>query len=393
MSLKLGDLLGELRSEGEVDSSGAFTMDLKHATEKLQRFQLTNPHHYVLKLIQFAVASGSTQVDVRSNNERVHVRMEGFSFSARELANLFYYLLEASPTHENRALRSLASAVNTAIGMKASNIALESWDGTTGVRHLWSQEGPTQTKLRGGRPGVPHLEFVLYRNLSDRVQGWWNTANRDVFDLFLGRRSAMDREHAAVYDRCKLSPIPITLNGRPLPQTSFGAPCYPGWRPGLRATAPWYRTLADSNYVNGVHKEHHLVELWVACDERHKDTTLRAPQDTFSSVPILFKPTEPFWLALAIPATLDVTTRVNIIEDGVLTDRKHPTGLGTPGVQAVVCGSLFAKDLGSFKVIENELWLDFLQTLREYADELRGELRECANALPGDYPRIVKTGI
>jgi len=44
-NLSIDDLLESLAHEGEQKSSGAFTLDITKATEKIRAFQLEDPFH------------------------------------------------------------------------------------------------------------------------------------------------------------------------------------------------------------------------------------------------------------------------------------------------------------------------------------------------------------
>ncbi|CAM9952106.1 unnamed protein product, partial [Phaeothamnion confervicola] len=225
--LELADLVRNLSSEGRLESTGAFTLDLAHAVDKLKKFQLEDrASHYILKLVQCAVACGSSAIHLHSNSHRVSLRMEGTSFSAQDLHNLFSYILTGRKEHNKRHLRALAVGINSAIGVGARQISLTSWSGQTGVRQIWTQAGPSQFPFQASGPAF--VEFLLTRSFKDKRGLWALTANSDILDLLLRKRSAMDKEQAAIYDHCRLCPVPITMNGRPLERRTFGVARYPG---------------------------------------------------------------------------------------------------------------------------------------------------------------------
>ena len=58
MNDNLDNLLEELRSRGVLDSTDAFGVDVIRGESKLGRFQLANPGHYLLKILQAAVVNG-----------------------------------------------------------------------------------------------------------------------------------------------------------------------------------------------------------------------------------------------------------------------------------------------------------------------------------------------
>lgn len=61
MASELELLLQAYGGQGEYDSSGSFTVDPDKLREKLSRFLLPEPHAYILKLVQWAVALERTQ--------------------------------------------------------------------------------------------------------------------------------------------------------------------------------------------------------------------------------------------------------------------------------------------------------------------------------------------
>ena len=244
--LELNDLLGHLRKEGQVVSSGAFTIDLIHAREKLKEFQLVEPTHYVLKLVQAAVAAGASAIHLDSSKPKVVLRMAGVTFSAFEIESLFGYLFEERRDYEKRHFRALAVAVNSALGIGAREISLESSDGTRGVRHQWTAKGPSQRETNG--KGGRFTEFVLHRSLTDVRKNLWSTLNNDLLDLLFHRREAMDSEQAIVYDRCSFSHVPIFINGVRLKHIGFGRPRYPGCpaKPQRADVLPGWRAVFSS---------------------------------------------------------------------------------------------------------------------------------------------------
>src|SRR5690606_35611974 len=63
---KIEDLLNDYRDDGTEDSSGAFTIDFQKAREKLAKFQLRDPHEFILKFIQAGNRAGgeSGEIDI-----------------------------------------------------------------------------------------------------------------------------------------------------------------------------------------------------------------------------------------------------------------------------------------------------------------------------------------
>lgn len=53
------------KKQGDLDSAGHFTVDLKAAAFKMSRYRLPSENHLLLKLVQLAVLMGAAEVDIR----------------------------------------------------------------------------------------------------------------------------------------------------------------------------------------------------------------------------------------------------------------------------------------------------------------------------------------
>ena len=181
------DLLESLSHPGDYpeaapEGPGRFTIDSQRAVEQLGRLQLPTPHHYVLKLIQAAVASGAPAVAVQVGWRGVTV-----DFSPPQplvLSELFHHLL-AGPS----ALRHLAVGVNSALA-GARWVAVEQG----GRSHLFSPKASWEEPA-GPRPGV-------------RIR--------------VNRYSLECCESSLLVARCGWSPVPILLNDRSLELSHWG---------------------------------------------------------------------------------------------------------------------------------------------------------------------------
>ncbi len=93
---ELDDVLQELRDRGALDSRGEFTLDWRHALERLRGFQLPDRCFYVLKWIQSAVAARATRCQVRASARALSLTHNGSPFQPDQLQNFFSCLLEGS---------------------------------------------------------------------------------------------------------------------------------------------------------------------------------------------------------------------------------------------------------------------------------------------------------
>ncbi|MBI3930080.1 MAG: hypothetical protein HY319_31360 [Armatimonadetes bacterium] len=58
----LEELLAAARVAGQFESAGQFTLDPGRAAELLSRYQLADPEAFILKLVQWAVASKARSI-------------------------------------------------------------------------------------------------------------------------------------------------------------------------------------------------------------------------------------------------------------------------------------------------------------------------------------------
>jgi len=135
VSDELSEFLGELAAQGSVDSRGHFTLDIEKAREKLRKFQLPTPHHYVLCLLSAACAAGAHVLHIQSEGLDTTVKFDGRAFRFDDFKDLFGAFL-TPPTHDpNRvAVRELAMGVHGARALEPEFITVESWGEGTGAR-------------------------------------------------------------------------------------------------------------------------------------------------------------------------------------------------------------------------------------------------------------------
>ncbi|MCE7873497.1 hypothetical protein DYH09_24430, partial [bacterium CPR1] len=87
--MSLENLLEELRGAGTVDSSGAFSLDLRHGLEKLRRHQLLDKNRYGLLLMAAATRRGAAAVEIVNDADDFIFSWLGEPLSRAELEDLF----------------------------------------------------------------------------------------------------------------------------------------------------------------------------------------------------------------------------------------------------------------------------------------------------------------
>ena len=191
-------LLAEQRRGAESVEKGHFRLDWTKALDKVKRFQLTDPHRYVLEVVQGAVAGDATHVEVTTDADDVILSWDATPVEAADLEQLFDYLFaqdDALTPH-----KQLALAVNSALALSPKFVRLDVGDGGTGHR----LELSTHTDLRVTPLNGDEQVTGARLQVRDRVS--WQ-----VFaDLF---RSESVEAHL-VGAQCRYAPVPVVVNGR-----------------------------------------------------------------------------------------------------------------------------------------------------------------------------------
>lgn len=199
----MDSLLEELQSDGDFESIGRFTLDPAKAREKLQKFQLVEPHTYPVHLIAAAVASGATRVDLHLDADDLKLDFDGRPFLAEEMENLFASLFSSERHAWLIRLKELAIGINAALVSKPRWIDVESQSGQQGI-HL--RVYPDRDRLERVRPGP---------NAGTRIHVRQRMGLKTVM-RFLSKRTSP--EEMAIRERCRLCPIPVRLNGEQVSQ-------------------------------------------------------------------------------------------------------------------------------------------------------------------------------
>ncbi len=193
----LAAVIDDSRAGAESVERGHFRLDWERALDKIKRFQLTDAHRYVLELVQAAVASGATRIDVTTDSDDVILDFDGPPYSEPELTRLFDYLF--AQQLELVRLKELALGVNAALALEPKFIVVDSGDGKQGFRlRLTSHRDLRVERLSGD--AIPRGTRIHVR---DRTS--WHV----VSDLVRGNCA----EARLIADNCPYAPIPITVDG------------------------------------------------------------------------------------------------------------------------------------------------------------------------------------
>ena len=156
------ELVANLERDVELVDDGALTIDAARALDKLGRFQLSDPHHYVLRLAEAGVRLGSDALWfwTSSGSLIAHFEREGEPVTLPEttLAQLLTVLFadaESTPGVDRAALVQLAVAANAARQLRPQRLWIESVDAEGGGHRLMLEDDQQRVvPLAGATPGL-----------------------------------------------------------------------------------------------------------------------------------------------------------------------------------------------------------------------------------------------
>ena len=205
----------EQMQEGELDSSGQFTLDWSKALEKLGRYQNDAPGFWVVKFLQAAVASGARLLSIRQS-----ARTTLLSFRPRLGASEVVSALQTLEPSPVKALAHLQTAVQAMSFLPKCRHQLNIY-----IDEKLVAEYPVEgARLMGLPPetyrAFPRLEFVRH----------WETPPGLVFGAQSSRRYA--DENLFLQEVGRFAPIEIRVDNRLLNDPVANKP------PGLRLGVP-----------------------------------------------------------------------------------------------------------------------------------------------------------
>ncbi len=197
----LAELIKGLEAEGKLDSEGDFTLDRKKAREKMKKYQLVDPHYYVLEIIQAAVASGATAIDVYLDADDCIISFDGDPYTMDDLENMYSSLFMSQSDFTLDRYRELAIGINSAMALNPQYIRILSGDGEKTIELMVNP--PDKENLTES----PEIIKGTKIHVKDRLS--WRVASR-----FLAKHIAMKMptEGKVLQEKCIYCRIPINLN-------------------------------------------------------------------------------------------------------------------------------------------------------------------------------------
>ncbi|MEL6341610.1 MAG: hypothetical protein AAFV53_00660 [Myxococcota bacterium] len=200
MSLKDSHL-----EDAQVLGQGGFKLDRRRAMEKLARFQLEDPHRYVLELVAAAVCAGTAEIIVRNDSDDLELTWDGDHPTEKELDDLFDHIFYRGDDRRQRMLQHLAQGLYGALGLSPRWIHLV-------------------------RPGL-WMDFTdpleVSRKPDDRTEGVFiHVRERFSWKVVVEAIRPFDvaYETKLLQQRAQLAPVPIIVNGSLINDEDPGPP-------------------------------------------------------------------------------------------------------------------------------------------------------------------------
>lgn len=344
---KLQLMLGKLAGEGEVESSGCFTVSMERAVDKLRAFRLPRKAYYVLKLIQAAVAARAEAVHVKINRTTVQVR-----FGLDEPLPI-EELLPAMAVAEvglEGAMGHLITGLRAALGVNYRSLFFGYWGPGQSAAFLLENGELKQSSdtRRPGGPALPGEHHYCFR----LIKPWaWTLSSPNTL------------EAAAVAESCGFAPVDLKVDGRKV-RDLVRTPAPARWHKDL--TLPynlfeWYEvTPGGPLWVQGPSPRDRSLDSGVSRSTRKSPLDLGEPlppwlvytgdyslEEASVGGPI------PCRFASGVGVGLEGAARVALVRDGVVVATPILFGAGA-GAWAVASADRLKYDLSGFGVIRDE---------------------------------------
>lgn len=329
-------MLADLRQDGEVDSSGVFTLSLEKAQEKLAAYRLASPGLFVLNLVAAAVVGGAENFSIETRERTTRFAFDPKTpLESEQLEGLLSYILDPSALPY---LRELALSVHGARDLPGSpRVVLATASAQMSRELVVTSSGMEVVVGSSRRPGVElRLEYP-------EKSGW--------SQLF--SRKGDPREEAVRHFShfCRFAPLTIVNNGR------------------LEGTR-----VNGGVFDSSVFAWRHLTgqqRMKVVIPERRYDLTVSR------------KGQSPVGSSMVISLHDGFAARTSgliLLSRGVAFQRSS-LELGCPMAQAVVTADHLEKNLSQSDLVEDEAYRELLRAVKAQVDDL--VLEVCVSPPPG----------
>lgn len=200
-------VIARSRRPGGFSERKSFSVARRRGIQKLRRFALVDPHHYILELVQSAIANRANHLNIALEHERCTLSYIGGGLREAELGQLFDFLFASKDRTDIGHVRELALGLNAVLLFQPDRVVVESGDGTlAGTTRMVMH--PDRDEVEVGRPERPltgtyvHIEGMKRSRLPKGFRGWNDLET--------------PRERGVIEENCLAAPIPILVDHEPL---------------------------------------------------------------------------------------------------------------------------------------------------------------------------------
>jgi hypothetical protein len=371
------DELQRLLNQTQEPGAERFTLDLAHALEKNSGYRLANPRNYILKMIQWAVASDATSVKIFTDRTEIRVEHDGRPLTRSKASRL--RLLDGDPE-----TRDLAMGLQTALGLGSDWARVSSWDEQGGYEFelvgssFALRSIPQADKIIVCVQGVPSMKLAFAHNIIGSAmaaffgvafagklglpRAWAlglggaagaTTLLASTAEFLNGGPAHVYPELALIRRGCEYAPIPIFVDDVPINRPLFGL-------------------KSDHNYSGSILRVQPNVApspADVACLE---ESGCRVPgiASTGDELPHLWAFGRPmrgcraaFLRERGEGVAYPKPTTIHWVKNGVTVALSYPGG--PAGFTVVACANDLEVDFSQFSVVENAAYQVVLQRITE----------------------------
>ncbi|MFB6374259.1 MAG: hypothetical protein ABEN55_14360 [Bradymonadaceae bacterium] len=192
----------QLREGSEEVARDRFAIAGGKAREKLQKFQLADPHRYVLQFIQAAHLLGASWIEIAIDADEVELHFDGEPIEESALEGIDAAAFQRGRDDRSRAMRHLAIGILAARDVDPARIVVASGgEQRMGVR--WIEEAGGESRVESGAGpdrGTTHI-YLRETLRASHLSEFFHKFGNDLAEQRLVRK------------QCPFSSIPIRLDG------------------------------------------------------------------------------------------------------------------------------------------------------------------------------------
>lgn len=330
---------------------------------------------YAVKLVQFAIAQGATNIKVTNTLTRFELSFDGLATTPDKLTDLYSRFLCRDGIAVRDPLWHLAAGLFAACHEEPSQVRFESLSEREAYRYVWDEQGLKQEKAEKFHD-IWNNRITIFRTFSDIL----DLAKEELAET-LGLEPKEDSvEVQAIRRYCLFAPCEVWVNGQLLPAPSFGQ------------DVPLECRDSQDLVAGRFASRHLLVDMLVAA-ESGEPACLGIPESNASLnlwSPDSLAPRQRAWMG--VMAGLLQESEVIFVEDGARLDT-YRCELPCPGLLAVLSCEMIPKDLSGFKLLPG-VDFDFHQLLlAKHARRLAEDLDFNDGKFPSQLQRRITSAL